>query len=121
MLANSFMSTLIILSVEEKVPIRGKNDSDGFLVRQEGKTEPSTPYADRKEDKVEHKRLVDTKKKGKRNFSRLGCAGVMILGICIVLIASIFILSDEDTNSQLDTDYQQGYSAGHTEGRRTAI
>jgi ssDNA-binding Zn-finger/Zn-ribbon topoisomerase 1 len=110
-----------------KVPIRGEKDSDGILVLQEEKTEPSIPYADNKEDKVEHKRPVETKKKGKRKFSRLGCAGVIVVGIWIIVIASIFIFGDDDTNdqentnNQLDTYYQQGYSAGHTEGRRTAI
>jgi ssDNA-binding Zn-finger/Zn-ribbon topoisomerase 1 len=110
-----------------KIPIRGEKDSAGFLVLQEEKTKPSTPCADQKEYKVEHKRPVDTKKKGKRKFSRLVFAGVIVVGIWIVLIGSIFVLGDDDTNEQedthnhLDTYYQQGYSAGHTEGRRTAI
>jgi ssDNA-binding Zn-finger/Zn-ribbon topoisomerase 1 len=110
-----------------KILISVEKDSVGFLVKQEEKTEPSTPYADQKEDKVEHKRPVDSKKRGKRKFSRLGCAGVIVIGILIVLIVSIFILGDEDTNDQDDTHnqestyYQQGYSAGHTEGRVNAI
>ena len=42
-----------------------------------------------------------------------------------MLIVSIFIFGDESgdevTNYPLDTYYQQGYSAGHTEGRVKAI
>ncbi len=107
--------------------IRGEKDSAGFVVLQEEKTEPSTPCADQTENKVEHKQPSDTKAKGKRKFSRLGCAGVIVIGIFIVVIASIVILGDEDTNDQDDTHnqegtyYQQGYSAGHTEGRVNAI
>ena len=104
-----------------KILIRVEKDSDGLLVKQEENTEPSTPCADQKEDKVEHKRPVDTKAKGKRKYSRLDCAGVIFVGILIVIIASIFILGDEDTNDQEDIYYQQGYSAGHTEGRVNAI
>ena len=110
-----------------KVPIRMEKDSDSSIVVQEGKTEPSTPSADQKEDKVEHKRPVETKKKGKRKFLRLGGAGVIVVGILIVLVVSVFILGDDDTNDQDDTNnqegtyYQQGYSAGHTEGRVNAI
>ena len=97
------------------------------MVLQEEKTESATPYADQTEDKVEQQRPADTQAKGKRKFSRLGCAGVIVVGIMLVVIASIFILGDEDTNDQEDTHYLegthywQGYSAGHTEGRVNAI
>ena len=110
-----------------KILISVEKDSGGFLVKQEEKTEPSTPCADQTKDIIEHQRPADTKAKGKRKFSRLGCAGVIVVGILIVIIASIFILGDDDTNdhentnSQSDTYYQQGYSAGHTEGRVNAI
>jgi ssDNA-binding Zn-finger/Zn-ribbon topoisomerase 1 len=110
-----------------KILIRGEKDSDGILVLQEEKTEPSTPGADQPKDKVEHKQPSDTKAKGKRKFAYLGGAGVIVIGIFIVVIASIVILGDEDTNDQDDTHnqegtyYQQGYSAGHTEGRVNAI
>lgn len=110
-----------------KVPIMGEKDSDGTLVLQEEKTEPSTPCADQTENMVEHQQPADTKAKGKRKFAYIGCAGVIGIGILIVIFASIFILGDEDTNDQDDTHnqegtyYQQGYSAGHTEGRVNAI